>query len=99
MLTFADVWTAWPVLVIIAFVIVQRLRQVGLGKTTSANDRAILPSSTKQIGRSEEDDGYLDVFPSLGNVRDPLDAEAKEQMAKDKELYWILQNIENHPGE
>jgi hypothetical protein len=80
-------------------VIVQRLRQVGLGKAASANDRTILPSSTKQIGRSEDDDGYLDVFPSLGTVRDPSDAEAKEQMAKDKELYWRLQNIENHPGE
>jgi len=46
-----------------------------------------------------EPDGYIDAFPSLDSLHIPKDVEGKEQMIRDKDLYWKLQNVEDHPGE
>lgn len=43
-----------------------------------------------------EDDSYIRVFPDLSTVG-ILSRDEGEQMREDKELYWRLQNIEEHP--
>jgi len=87
----------WPLLVVLTVVIARRFRD-------SRRLRIIPPKGNLQVDKStpvkgSELDGYLDAFPSLGKLDNPKDEEEREQMIKDKNLYWKLQNIEDHPGE
>ena len=93
-----DAAVLWPLFLVIAIVVARRYQ-----KSTRVET---LPRSKghPQIDQSNPDKiselkGYIDAFPNLGNLDIPKDVEAKEQMIKDKELYWKLQNIEEHPGE
>ena len=42
---------------------------------------------------------YIDHFPKLDRLAEDSSEVEREQMVKDKELYWRLQNVEDHPGE
>jgi len=41
---------------------------------------------------------YIDHFPRLDRLAEESPEADREQMVQDKELYWQLQNLEDHPG-
>lgn len=92
-----DVSTMWILPIFVALAIIRHIRSARLANTASAESHTSLPTKFKKSDR--DGDEYLGIFPSLGDLAEPMDSEAKESMVKDKELYWKLQNIEDHPGE
>jgi len=87
----------WPLLVVLTIVIARRFRD-------SRRLVGVPPKGNIEVDKStpvkvSELDGYIDAFPSPGKLDNPKDVEEREQMIKDKNLYWKLQNIEDHPGE
>jgi len=88
----------WPLLLVIAIVAARRYRKFKRVET-SPTPKAYLQVDQSNPVQISVLKGYIDAFPDLGNLNIPKGVEAKEQMIKDKELYWKLQNIEDHPGE
>jgi hypothetical protein len=55
-------------------------------------------AASEQRQKAEEKE-YLGVFPDLTKSAERATQEERDQMVKDKELYYKLQNLEDHPGE
>ena len=55
-------------------------------------------AASEQRQKAEEKE-YLGVFPDLTKSAERATREERDQMVKDKELYYKLQNLEDHPGE
>lgn len=55
-------------------------------------------AASDQRQKAEEKE-YLGVFPDLTKSAERATQEERDQMVKDKELYYKLQNLEDHPGE
>jgi hypothetical protein len=75
-------------------------------------DRSASTSDRRKEHRDEEDEGsrrntdeehlgrqYIRTFPDLATVSDVSSDDTKSRLRADKELYWKLQNLEDHPGE
>ena len=97
MIDIHDAVALWPLLIVFGIIFIRRLRNDIRLKT-------LPPKEVTEADRSIPDitfdtDGYIDAFPRLGSLHIPEDVEGKEQMIRDKDLYWKLQNFENHPGE
>jgi len=41
---------------------------------------------------------HVDYFPRLERLAEDASVEERERMVLDKELYWKMQNLEDHPG-
>jgi hypothetical protein len=97
-----DASVLWPMLVVLAIVVARRyrnLRRVERGVETTPPPKGHLQINRSIPDKVSELDGHIDAFPHISNVAMPRDFEKKEQMIKDKDLYWMLQNVEDHPGE
>jgi hypothetical protein len=55
-------------------------------------------AASEQRQKAEEKE-YLGVFPDLAASAQRATVQERKRMAMDKELYWKLQNLEDHPGE
>lgn len=55
-------------------------------------------AASDQRQKAEEKE-YLGVFPDLAASAERATVQERERMPMDKELYWKLQNLEDHPGE
>lgn len=54
-------------------------------------------AASEQRQKAEEKE-YLAVFPNLATSAERATEQERQRMAKDKQLYWKLQNLEDHPG-
>jgi hypothetical protein len=92
-----DAAVLWPLLVVVAIVIARCFRNSRrLGIIPSKGNLEFDKSTPVKVSKL---DSYIEAFPSLGNLDIPKDVEEKDQMIRDKDMYWKLQNIEDHPGE
>ena len=97
MIDVRDATILWSLLIVILILFARRLQhhtrlEILPPKGQFEADKPIPDKTFKP-------DGYIDAFPSLGSLHIPKDVEGKEQMIRDKDLYWKLQNVEDHPGE
>lgn len=56
-------------------------------------------SAVKSHREVKEQKEYLEAFPDLNKIAENAAQEERDRMVLDKELYWKLQNLEDHPGE
>ena len=97
MIDIHDAVTLWPLLMVIGIIFIRRLRNHIQLKTLPP--KGVIEADRSIPDKTFDTDGYIDAFPSLGSLHIPEDVEGKGQMIRDKDLYWKLQNFENHPGE
>ena len=54
-------------------------------------------AASEQRQKAEEKE-YLAVFPDLATSAERATEQERQRMAQDKQLYYKLQNLEDHPG-
>lgn len=59
---------------------------------------SVLPPGIEDGANRDRVDCYRRSFPNLPQNAAPVCPEAGQKLARDKELYWQLQSIEDHPG-
>lgn len=87
----------WPLVVLIGLLVVRQLR----AKVRSAEPADLLPFDALRGEKSQQPEAancYADAFQPLHSVATAMNADEKDRMIKDKELYLMLQNIEDNPG-
>jgi hypothetical protein len=90
----------WPILVFVALLIVRQLRSAKARHMYSAEPPSREVGSDKNLEKDEAPDKLCeDAFTPLLTISNPANAEEKNQMIKDKELYLMLQNVEGYPGQ
>ena len=73
-------------------------RRVPSFSTPDQDEKPRLASDSQHLKTSSDQIPYTDYFPRLDRLADEASPAERRRMVADKELYWKLQNLEDHPG-
>lgn len=75
-----DVSTMWILPIFAALAIIRHIRSTRLANTASAESHTSLPTKFKKSDR--DGDEYLGIFPSLGDVAEPMDMRQRREWSR-----------------